>query len=280
MDGSGSSLSYVYPSQYLVSAHGVLQEGAITILLGFMGYVTIIDFPDKASNPSPITKRPFLTVQESTIILARIQRDRGDAVVDKLTWANIRHHLKDWKIWEFAWLYFLNNVVAYSWGYFLPIILRNDMGYSVSMSQIMSFPPYVLAAAWMFATAWVADRYRKRGLIIIFNCSWAVIGVCMMAFVKNPQARYAGGTSSAAFLEVFTSVLSSSSFSRCIRRECKRTELAQLHAQQHRRPNEEKYRECAIDWWWRMRRYCRVQYIQTTGCSEIHVSFSGDKTLS
>ncbi|OAL47078.1 MFS general substrate transporter [Pyrenochaeta sp. DS3sAY3a] len=167
-------------------------EGAITILLGFMGYVTIIDFPDKASNPSPITKHPFLTVQESTIVLARIQRDRGDAVVDKLTWATIRHHLKDWKIWEFAWLYFLNNVVAYSWGYFLPIILRNDMGYSVSMSQIMSFPPYVLAAAWMFATAWVADRYRKRGLIIIFNCSWAVIGVCMMAFVKNPQARYAG----------------------------------------------------------------------------------------
>ncbi|CAN9306750.1 unnamed protein product [Alternaria sp. RS040] len=169
-----------------------LLEGAITVLLGFMGFVTIIDFPDKASQPSPITKRPFLTTAEANIILARIQRDRGDAVADKLTWSTISTHLRDWKIWEFAWLYFLNNVVAYSWGYFLPIILRNDMKYSVAMSQILSFPPYVLAAAWMFATAWVADRYRMRGAIIIFNCAWAVLGVCMMAFLSNARARYAG----------------------------------------------------------------------------------------
>jgi hypothetical protein len=168
------------------------KEGAITILLGLIGYTVIIDFPDKSTKPSPITRRPFLTVDEAAIVLARIQRDRGDAVVDKLTWAKIGFHLRDWKIWEFAWLYFLNNVVAYSWAYFLPIILRNDMGYSVSMSQILSFPPYVLAALWMFIAAWVADRYRKRGLIIIFNCSWAIIGVCMMAYVKNARVRYAG----------------------------------------------------------------------------------------
>jgi hypothetical protein len=168
------------------------QEGAITILLGLFGYVTIISFPDKATQPSPITRRPFLTAAESNIILNRIQRDRGDAVAEKLTWSIMAYHLRDWKIWEFAWLYFLNNVVAYSWSYFLPVILRNDMGYSVAMSQILTFPPYVLAAAWMFGTAWVADHYRKRGLIIIFNCVWAVIGVCLMAYVSNARVRYAG----------------------------------------------------------------------------------------
>lgn len=60
------------------------------------------------------------------------------------------------------------------------------------MAQILSFPPYVLAAAWMFATAWVADRYRKRGAIILFNCATAVVGVCMMAYSTHPDARYAG----------------------------------------------------------------------------------------
>jgi hypothetical protein len=109
-----------------------------------------------------------------------------------LTWSKIVFYLRDWKLWEFAWLYLLNNVVAYSWGYFLPIILRSNMHYNVAMSQILSFPPYVLAAVWMFSTAWVADRYRKRGLIIIFNCSWAIIGVCMMAYVENARVRYAG----------------------------------------------------------------------------------------
>ncbi|KAK7179385.1 major facilitator superfamily transporter [Paraphaeosphaeria sporulosa] len=167
-------------------------EGAITIALGFLGYIFIVDFPDKATHPSLITRRPFLTLPEARLILARIQRDRGDAVVDKLTPSLILRHLRDWKIWEFAWLYFLNNVVTYSFGYFLPIILRSDMGQSVAMSQILSFPPYVVAAVWMFSTAYVADRFRMRGAIIILNCATAVVGVCMMAFLDNADARYAG----------------------------------------------------------------------------------------
>lgn len=66
------------------------------------------------------------------------------------------------------------------------------MGHSVAMSQILSFPPYVVAAVWMFSTAYIADRFRKRGLIIIFNCLTAVIGVCMMAYLDDADARYAG----------------------------------------------------------------------------------------
>lgn len=56
----------------------------------------------------------------------------------------------------------------------------------------MSFPPYVVAAVWMFGTAYVADRFRKRGLIIILNCLVAIVGVCMMAYLENEDARYAG----------------------------------------------------------------------------------------
>lgn len=41
-------------------------------------------------------------------MLARVNRDRGDAVAEKLTASRIARHLRDWKIWEFAWLYFLN----------------------------------------------------------------------------------------------------------------------------------------------------------------------------
>jgi hypothetical protein len=130
----------------------------MTIVLALFGYITIIEFPDRATLPSPITRRPFLTLPEATLILTRIQHDRGDAVPEALTWSAIAIHLRDWKIWEFAWLYPLNNIVAYSWSYFLPIILRNDLKYSVAMAQIMSFPLYVLAAAWIFGTAWVADR--------------------------------------------------------------------------------------------------------------------------
>lgn len=66
------------------------------------------------------------------------------------------------------------------------------MGYSVALAQILAFPPYVVAAVWMFTTAWIADHYRKRGIIIIWNCAVAIVGVCMMTFVSHPATRYAG----------------------------------------------------------------------------------------
>ena len=91
------------------------------MLLGLLGFVVIIDFPDKATNKPLVLRKPFLTEHEAKIVLARIQRDRGDAVVDKLSMPSILHHLRDWKIWEYAWLYFLNNCVTYSFGYFLPV---------------------------------------------------------------------------------------------------------------------------------------------------------------
>lgn len=170
-----------------------VMEGIITCVLGLMGYVLIVDFPDKSTRIHPITRKAFLTVDEAKIVLGRIERDRGDAVVDKLTFQTIKQHLRDWKIWEYAWLYLLNNTVAYSFGFFLPIILRTEMNYSVTLSQVLSFPPYAAACPWMFATAWVADRYRKRGLILIFNCAAAILGVAMMGFIRSsPGARYTG----------------------------------------------------------------------------------------
>jgi len=78
------------------------------VALGLMGYIVIIDFPDKATKPGLVLKKPFLTAQEAEIVLNRIDRDRGDAAVDNLTASKILFHLRDWKIWEFAWLYLLN----------------------------------------------------------------------------------------------------------------------------------------------------------------------------
>lgn len=186
-------------------------EGIITVLLGTLGYVFIIDFPDKSTQPGLILRKPFLTLDEAKIVVDRIDKDRGDAVVDKLTSQKVLFYLRDWKvgsrpttptrkyeltlqqIWEYAWLYLLNNVVTYSFAFFLPIILRDDMGYSIALSQVLSFPPYVAAAPWMFFTAWVADKYHKRGLVLIFNCLAAIVGVAMVGFaISSPAARYAG----------------------------------------------------------------------------------------
>jgi len=53
-------------------------------------------------------KRGFLTSHEATIILSRVQRDRGDAVAEKLTLKGQLVHLRDWKLWEMAVLLLCN----------------------------------------------------------------------------------------------------------------------------------------------------------------------------
>ena len=73
-----------------------------------MLYFAIVDFPDKATQPTLLSKKGFLNNDEAAIALARIQKDRGDAVVDRLTIPTVMKHLKDWKLWEFGWLYLLN----------------------------------------------------------------------------------------------------------------------------------------------------------------------------
>ena len=73
-------------------------EGIITVLLGLLGYIFIIDFPDKSTRPGLILRKPFLTPDEAKIVLDRINRDRGDAVVDKLTTQKVLMYLRDWKV--------------------------------------------------------------------------------------------------------------------------------------------------------------------------------------
>lgn len=169
-------------------------EGIVTMCLGVVGFLIIVDFPDKATKLNPFTRRAFLTEHEAAIVVNRINRDRGDAVVDELTWAKTLECLKDWKIWEFAWLFFISVMMTNTYSLFMPLILRVDMGYSVTMSMLLSFPPYVTSIIWYLTTAWTADRLRKRGQVIMFNSLLSVAGLCMTAFTARDKTavRYAG----------------------------------------------------------------------------------------
>lgn len=84
------------------------------------------------------------------------------------------------------------TTVTYAIAYFLPIILREGMGFSIGESQCLVAPPYGLAGIVMFGTAWVGDRYRKRGLILIFNAMLCIIGLPIMGFHKDNAVRYMG----------------------------------------------------------------------------------------
>ncbi|KAF2227509.1 major facilitator superfamily domain-containing protein [Elsinoe ampelina] len=166
-------------------------QGVLTCAAALVGFVTIVDFPEHAAKRSGISLK-FLNEQEADFVVARIEKDRNDAIASKF---NLREYLRcgaDLKIWGFAALFGLTTTTTYAIAFFLPIILRNGMGFSVAMSQILIAPPYVAAAFVMYGMAWAGDKWHIRSPWVIINGLLALTGLPMLGFSSNVGVRYFG----------------------------------------------------------------------------------------
>ncbi|KAK4560904.1 hypothetical protein LTR86_005484 [Recurvomyces mirabilis] len=166
-----------------------IMEGVITCTLGLLGYCLIVRFPDQEmSRPS----FKFLRPEECQFVLDRLNEDRSDAEAEPFALQKFLKPARDFAVWCFALIFFCTTTVTYSFSFFLPIILRQNMGFSVAVSQCLVAPPYVLAAIMIYATSWAGDRYRTRGWILVFNTIVGLVGLPIMAFHGNPNVRLFG----------------------------------------------------------------------------------------
>ncbi|KAM0720861.1 hypothetical protein Q7P37_003146 [Cladosporium fusiforme] len=147
--------------------------GLMTVAAAFLGYAFLVDFPDRAINKKYYG---FINSDEIAFIIRRINKDRDDAGAEPWNFKKWLAAGKDWKIWTFAMLFFSLTTQAYSLAYFLPIILNGTLGFDIGMSQLLSAPPYGCAGIVMYALAWLGDRYRYRGPVIVFLACLGIIG--------------------------------------------------------------------------------------------------------
>jgi len=162
-------------------------EGILTCLIAIGGYFFLVGFPDDTRQ-----NWNFLTEREMKLIVARVDKDRGDAHTEPFDFWKFVSAGADLKIWGFAMIFGMSTTVTYALAYFLPIILREGMGFSVGASQCLVAPPYFVAGLLMYATGWLGDKYRIRGPIIIFNSTLAIIGLPLIGWVENVGVRYFG----------------------------------------------------------------------------------------
>ncbi|KAH7395474.1 retrograde regulation protein 2 [Cadophora sp. MPI-SDFR-AT-0126] len=162
-------------------------EGLLTCVLGIVGYFLIVDFPEHAA-----TSWKFLSKAESDFIVARIELDRHDAVLEPFSIKSYLKNALDSKVWGFACLFGLTTTNTYAIAYFLPVILRLGMGFSIAKAQCLVAPPYVAAAIVMFGCAAIGDKYHIRGPIIIGNAILGLIGLPLLGYATNNGVRYFG----------------------------------------------------------------------------------------
>ena len=110
-------------------------EGVFTVIITIVGYFLLVDFLEDAQN-----SWRFLKPDELHIMIDRVDRDRGDARVTPFHLGNYLRQAADRKIWFFASNFGLSAVVTYSVAYFLPVILRDDLDFSLVLSQCLSAP--------------------------------------------------------------------------------------------------------------------------------------------
>jgi MFS family permease len=88
--------------------------------------------------------------------------------------------------------YFVAASSVYSLAFFQPIILRQGMGFSYTLSQILSSPPYLFAIIASLAFAWLSDKIKLRWPILIAQSMFAIVGLLIVLYTKPPGVRYFG----------------------------------------------------------------------------------------
>ncbi|GAA5999145.1 uncharacterized protein JCM10292_001622 [Rhodotorula paludigena] len=156
--------------------------GAITIGLGIISFFLIVDFPERAK---------FLTPEERTAAVDRIQRERADAIPDAVTLAKVVKHATDPKVWAFGLCFCFSTMPAYAFSYFLPVILSGG-GYDIKTSLLLSAPPYVFAGIYTATIATLSDKFRKRAVFICISSTVCFTGLFIMAYAGPLGVRYFG----------------------------------------------------------------------------------------
>ncbi|KAJ5005452.1 hypothetical protein K4K48_007204 [Colletotrichum sp. SAR 10_66] len=179
----------------LDGAHGIagwrwifIIEGALTVGFSFIGYIFTLPFPDQLLASG---KRTAFTQQEIETILDRVERDRGDAEPDPLTWQKFTKLVVRWELWVYGFMFLCCSAPIYAFAYFIQIILTT-LGYSTAVVFLLCAPPYLFSIIWTLLVAYVADKTRLRMPWMVLNAAITLTGLLLTAYHSNNGVRYFG----------------------------------------------------------------------------------------
>jgi len=156
-------------------------EGLVTVIAGMFCWWLVFDWPETAR---------FLTLEDRVRVQRRIIMDRQGHNADDFDKRHIHAALRDWKTYGYMVIYMGCLGPLYAFSLFLPTILRG-MGHQGTKAQLLSVPPYAVAAALTIAVGFYADRSRhRRGYCNIATVMLGIVGFIMLISTSNPTVQY------------------------------------------------------------------------------------------
>ncbi|KAK6077234.1 major facilitator superfamily transporter [Seiridium cupressi] len=162
-------------------------EGLLTAVVGIVVYFVL---------PNGLATAKFLTPEEREFAMNRLKTGtdsngiREHESAEKFSWSEVARGVFSWQTWLTACAYFGILAGLYSFGLFLPTIINALGGYTVSETQLWSVIPYAVAAVCTVIVAFLSDRLRIRGIIMLFTLPIAIIGYAVIANVSDPHVKY------------------------------------------------------------------------------------------
>ncbi|KAF7980577.1 hypothetical protein HWV62_37753 [Athelia sp. TMB] len=156
-------------------------EGIPTIVLGVISFFLLPDRPEGAT---------YLTKEERHLAAERMNRgtsrDIGATINKKHIWAAFL----DWRIYVAGLIYFGANCALASISAFLPTIIKT-FGYTNALAQLLTVPPYAVAALVMTTTSYTSDRMQSRGGL---SAGASIVGgfgyILLLSVPHNQHIRY------------------------------------------------------------------------------------------
>ena len=158
-------------------------EGIITVLAGLVAPFLLVEFPERVK---------WLTAREKEIAFARLMPDKKAREYVHPTTKEMLKMLCDWKLLFYSLQYFVGSSSTYAIAFYAPIILQQGMGFSYTMAQLLSSPPYIFTIIMGLVMAWISDKRQTRWPILCVQSVTCIVGLLIMLYGKLPGVQYFG----------------------------------------------------------------------------------------
>jgi sugar phosphate permease len=155
-------------------------EGLFTVCFGVFTAFLLPNTPDQIRN---------FTTEEAQHCLDRLEADGVANESTKFSSKAFASTFKSLHIWLLCIALFCNGTSLFGLAYFTPSIVQG-MGYDPTMTQLLSVPPFAIAFVVTLVAAFVADKFKIRGLTAIATTLLALTGFALFFTSRTVATQY------------------------------------------------------------------------------------------